>query len=339
MHETASNKRMLLIRALERLRLHMKQIYDESRDDDPILQYVVLLDLSELSFQNIVRLSFNKFHKFNFEREPQDVNLFTWIAKDLTPRFPGMIGAGKFCRYFRRSYDTLLFIISIVFMLNYSWTHSGIWGVIKYVCRQFIVFAFRLISIRRLLPEAALSRIFFPSNKDLIECLTHSALPQGKVRRSLPVYFCADQGPIEFGGSLPSLFDLEDPLRPRQLTPSSPHDRLPSEYLVELATAPHGGSTSRVSSTSALNPFYGYPVTPAPTKGVPTLRFGRRRKRDLVRTLAKLFWLRWHSQVNTLLCLVGIIFLVRLVSRKGLPRLLRGSPLSFLSFFDRPPTI
>ena len=224
-------------------------------------------------------------------------------------------------------------------MLNYSWTHSGIWGVIKYVCRQFIVFAFRLISIRRLLPEAALSRIFFPSNKDLIECLTLSVLPQGKVRRSLPIYFWADQGPVEFGGSLPSLFDLEDPLRPRQLTPSSAHDHSSSEHLVELATSPHGGTISRLSSMSALNPFYGYPVAHTPTKGVPALRFGRRRKRDLVRTLAKLFWLRWYRQMNTLLFLVGIIVLVRLVSRKGLLRLPRNGPLSFLSFFDRPSAI
>jgi retinaldehyde-binding protein 1 len=60
---SASNKQTVVIRALERLRLHLKQLYDDSGDDDPILQYVVLLDLSELSFQSIVRLLFNKFHK------------------------------------------------------------------------------------------------------------------------------------------------------------------------------------------------------------------------------------------------------------------------------------
>lgn len=58
-----SNKQNVLIHAFERLRLHLKQLYDNSTDDNPTLQYVVLLDLSELSFQNIVRFLFNKFHK------------------------------------------------------------------------------------------------------------------------------------------------------------------------------------------------------------------------------------------------------------------------------------
>jgi retinaldehyde-binding protein 1 len=139
--------------------------------------------------------------------------------------------------------------------------------------------------------------------------------------------FWADQDPKEFGGSLPSLFDLEDPLRPRQLTPSSVLDPVPPTNLLEFATVPHDGLVSRLSPTSALNPFYGYPVTPAPT-GVPALRFGRRRKRDLIRTLAKLFWLRWHNEMNALLCLVGVVVLFRVVSRKGLFRLARTNPLS-----------
>jgi hypothetical protein len=63
MDEASSNKQNVLIDAVERLRLHLKQLYDISRDDSPTLQYVVLLDLSELSFQSIVRLLFNKFHK------------------------------------------------------------------------------------------------------------------------------------------------------------------------------------------------------------------------------------------------------------------------------------
>jgi hypothetical protein len=72
MDEAPSNKPNVLIHAFERLRLHLKELYDDSRDDNPTLQYVVLLDLSELSFQSIVRLLFNKFHKrFNFEGNPR----------------------------------------------------------------------------------------------------------------------------------------------------------------------------------------------------------------------------------------------------------------------------
>ena len=70
-------------------------------------------------------------------------------------------------------------VFPLVFMLNYSWAHSGLWGVLKYVCHLHFFVGFRLTSIRRLLPEAAHSRIFFPSNKELIGCLTPSALPRG----------------------------------------------------------------------------------------------------------------------------------------------------------------
>jgi retinaldehyde-binding protein 1 len=136
---------------------------------------------------------------------------------------------------------------------------------------------------------------------------------------------------------LPSLFDLEDPLRPRQLALFPALDRVPSKHPVELV--PHGGSISRLSSTSALNPFYGYPVAPAPTRGVPALRFGRRRKRDLIRTLAKLFWLRWHNQTSALLCLVVLVVLFRFVSRRGLLRIPRGGLLSSLLFLDRPSAV
>ena len=153
------------------------------------------------------------------------------------------------------------------------------------------------------------------------------------------MYSRADQDPKEFGGSLPSFFDLEDPLRPRQLAPTSVLHHVPSKNFVEFATAPHNGPISRLSSTSSLNPFYGYPVAPAPTRGVPALRFGRRRKRDLIRTLAKLFWLRWHNQMNALLCLGVIVVLFRFVSRKGLLRLPRGGLSSPLPFFGRPPAV
>ena len=78
---------MLLIRGLERLRVHLKQIYDDSRDDDPILQYVVLLDLSELSFQNIVRFSFNKFHKFNLKGNPRISIFLLGLRKTSPPDF------------------------------------------------------------------------------------------------------------------------------------------------------------------------------------------------------------------------------------------------------------
>ena len=94
MAEASSSNKKVLVHALERLRLHLRQLHDDSRGDNPTLQYVVLLDLSELSFQSIVRGLFNKSYHLTV-REPQDFTLFTWIARELAPRFPGMIGAGK----------------------------------------------------------------------------------------------------------------------------------------------------------------------------------------------------------------------------------------------------
>lgn len=49
------NKQHTLVHAFECLRVHLKRLYDSSKDDNPVLQYVVLLDLSELSLYNIVR--------------------------------------------------------------------------------------------------------------------------------------------------------------------------------------------------------------------------------------------------------------------------------------------
>lgn len=51
-----------------------------------------------------------------------------------------------------------------------------------------------------------------------------------------------------------------------------------------------------------MNPFFGYPVSSAPGlarhPSVPGLRHGRRRKRDLVRTLLVLWWERWGTSLK-----------------------------------------
>ena len=53
------------------------------------------------------------------------------------------------------------------------------------------------------------------------------------------------------------------------------------------------------------NSYFGYPVlydTP-----IPTLRHGRRRKRDLFRTLACLFWVRWRKHIGAVITAVAVI--------------------------------
>ena len=58
------------------------------------------------------------------------------------------------------------------------------------------------------------------------------------------------------------------------------------------------------------NPFFGYPATEAAADGstsAPTLRHGRRRKRDLLRTLLRLWWSRWRYHIKALLLLMILV--------------------------------
>jgi retinaldehyde-binding protein 1 len=65
-----------------------------------------------------------------------------------------------------------------------------------------------------------------------------------------------------------------------------------------------------------LNPFYGYPA--ASTRGYPHLHHGRRRKRDLARTLIWLFWLRWRPHITVGIVLAALALVVNFGARKGL---------------------
>lgn len=74
-------------------------------------------------------------------------------------------------------------------------------------------------------------------------------------------------------------------------------------------------SLAHVSPRSQCNPFYGYPIGPPPYSlmpaSLPYLRHGRRRKRDLIRTLAALWWEKWRSRVPWTASLLFVFFCVR----------------------------
>lgn len=78
--------------------------------------------------------------------------------------------------------------------------------------------------------------------------------------------------------------------------------------------APVPRTISWLSPTSILNPFFGYPVSAASTHGPPSFRYGRRRKRDLARTLLTLFWIRWRKHISFGACLTVILIIWRLHS-------------------------
>ncbi|TFK66503.1 CRAL/TRIO domain-containing protein [Pluteus cervinus] len=262
------------------------------------LQYMVILDLKNLSMQTL------------------SIDLITWILREVMPRFPGMLAG--------------------VIMINYSWTHSGLWGFIK-----------------RLLPASALSRVFFPTQDQLLQYFTPSVLPK------------------DYGGTLPFLVELRDPLRANepsppltppidsnsdvengQLTPTATSNppitfdvsssspsltrgrsrvlKTPSTKLQSQAswsaTSPDAASTTPaadshtsrttlgltpIAPTSTLNPYFGYPATTSlHGTGPPSLRHGRRRRRDLFRTLMQLLWIRWGSRFTLFSIWIALVSVV-----------------------------
>ncbi|TFK44283.1 CRAL-TRIO domain-containing protein [Crucibulum laeve] len=249
MVQSPEESRRLIIALFEQLRIHLTCLHERSTNGDDLpLQYVVLVDLKGLSMQSI------------------DIDLMSWMLREVVPRFPGMLAG--------------------VFMLNYSWIHSGMWAIVK-----------------RLLPESALSRVFFPSQAELARYFTPSALPE------------------DYGGSLPCLTHLEDPLAMVYALTALPAsvvaegrrqsaDSSPSPFL------PPVPSIATISPTSLLNPFFGYPVSSSTSRSSLSLHHGRRRKRDLAQTLALLFWIRWKKHITFGLFILTCLLVIRLNGRR-----------------------
>jgi hypothetical protein len=169
--------------------------------------------------------------------------------------------------------------------------------------------------VRRVLPSSAISRVFFPSRDQLLDYCSPATLPAGEastLSRSSHSDLINNVVPTsEYGGSLPTLDQIEDALRSEyQRTHTAPS--CPSDF--SAASAPASSSSSSRSTdpkvlqgpsikrspsssvflapTSPLNPFFGYPVITS-SSSPHTIRHVRRRRRDLVRTLAVLWWQRW----------------------------------------------
>ena len=87
------------------------------------------------------------------------------------------------------------------------------------------------------------------------------------------------------------------------------------ENVATCATRRKIASRAHVSPRSQCNPFYGYPIGPSTSSlspaALPYLRYGRRRKRDLIRTLAALWWEKWRSRVSWTASLLFVFFCVR----------------------------
>ncbi|KAF9010630.1 CRAL-TRIO domain-containing protein [Cyathus striatus] len=249
-NQDSSTSKTLIIRLCEKLRIHLKHLHD-IREGDPPLQYVVLLDLRDAAIQSL------------------NLSLIPWMVREIVPRFPGMLAG--------------------VFVLNYSWAHSGMWSVVK-----------------RVLPDSALSRVFFPSKVDLVNYFGASALPR------------------DHGGELPPLRHLRDPLHEVGTLPpmSGQLSETESQRAFVPTISPSPPLIASISPTSVLNPFYGYPASSSPG-GHTSLPHGRRRKRDLVRTLGLLLWLRWKKHLTALFMATVCIVLIRAFAIRNYISLLR----------------
>ncbi|KAG9309241.1 CRAL-TRIO domain-containing protein [Chiua virens] len=231
-----------LLQEVERLRLHLRHVRDLHPHTGSFpLQYIVLVDLDGISIQY----------------SNLDFDLFSWILTDIVPRYPGMLAA--------------------VFLLNYSWIHSGAWSVARHV-----------------LPSSTIARVFFPSKAQLLTYFSAASLPADLIHQS------------DYGGTLPSLGQIDDPLRslyqthlpPPQpspvdllnATPRSP--RVLGEHPISPPATPSAFAPKRASSTIALppfspqNPFFGYPAV-ASASSPHTIRHVRRGLRGIQLTLVE----------------------------------------------------
>ncbi|KAI0066031.1 CRAL/TRIO domain-containing protein [Artomyces pyxidatus] len=240
-----------LLMSIELLRLQLRRINNSHGSDRyPVLQYTLLLDMSNVSMRSI------------------NVDLLTWYTREVVPQFPGMLAA--------------------VFMCNFSWTHSGVWNIIKHV-----------------LPESALSKVFFPSIQTLHQIIPPASLPK------------------DYGGLLPSMQDLPRTSGP-QNSLKSVVDGSAFPSTEERLAEPQAKTTSDLSPRSLFNPFFGYPVRrlPFPSSTLPYLHHGRQRKRDLLRTLAALWWEKWGSKLTLAFALFLALYLLRRWNQRR--RLLRS---------------
>lgn len=124
--------------------------------------------------------------------------------------------------------------------------------------------------------------------------------------------------PQDLDGSLPPLNTLRDPLfeqlplRHRRSRSSSSERSLPRLQIPGPRPSNPDRRTLRLDTSipathSPFNPFFGYPVSPTSLNP----RYGRRRKRDLLKTLAYLWWAKWKGTVFWVLTLAAAFWLSR----------------------------
>ncbi|KAL0575684.1 hypothetical protein V5O48_006295 [Marasmius crinis-equi] len=174
---------------------------------------------------------------------------------------------------------------------------------------------------KRVLPASAVSRVFFPSPRELIGYFSTASLPKGcQTGYVMLTSAWADETLVDYGGDLAPLNSLENILNPRDLktTGNGIAYQGNSEVVPQSPNRATRGRTptTALSPTSASNPYFGYPALFS--NGSSSLHHGRKRKRDLVRTLLILLWQRWRGPISASLWAAAFALAVRLWFRRSL---------------------
>lgn len=156
-----------------------------------------------------------------------------------------------------------------------------------------------------------------------------------RVRRHSCLIPCPD-----LGGHLPPLACMNDPLHILMQPGPFPRQCSESTSTSAASASPQSPKAVRLdipraslSATSLLNPFYGYPVLFVGSDVAP--EHGRRRKRDLIYTLARLWWARWKSHIMAIF-LVLLFAISSKSSRAWLDQWLRKRVWRLESHRQRP---
>ncbi|KZT41478.1 CRAL/TRIO domain-containing protein [Sistotremastrum suecicum HHB10207 ss-3] len=219
----------------------------------------------KLSIMNSLELLRRYLHRLNDKEAPH--LQFVWVLDldGVSVRHINWALSEIAAWYFKDIGPHYPYLCGAVYVINYSWVYLGAWSFLK-----------------NILPASAIARVHFISAEQILDYIPQESLPR------------------DYGGSLPSLKELDNPLAIKQ---SVKMNRRGSQIRkTSLPSIP-----IPISRLSALNPYFGYPAENS--NGKPSPRGGQRHIGDLLRTLTVLFWLKWRRKGLYLSVVVGLCWL------------------------------